>query len=264
MFRRAILSKNRLGQTKYGVEKSPDVLKKYLNPNTIVHSVNQGIDIFDHLNQLYLQNAFMRRERVLNIGGDHSMTIATGAHSLNTYKNMKFVWIDAHPDINTYKTSNSKNYHGMPLGYLSGLCNHPNLTFVQKRLPLKNILYIGIRDLDQHEAVIIKEKKISYITPEQCRNVNKVLKKIGDFIGNDPVHLSFDVDSVDPIDVECTGTPVKEGLSKETAKIIVNEILTSYDVRNMDITELNLQCSNKYGQKKSLDNILYICESVFK
>ena len=155
MFRRAILSKNKFGQMKSGVEKTPDILKEYLHPHTEVYSVSQCGNLFEHLNELYLKNKSINKDKVVNLGGDHSMTIATGAHSLNNYSNPKFIWIDAHPDINTFTSSETKNFHGMPLAYLCGLFKHQELQFLHNYLPFENILYIGIRDIDSFESKII-------------------------------------------------------------------------------------------------------------
>lgn len=263
MFRRAILSKNRFGQMKKGVEKTPDILKEYLHPHTEVYSVSQCNDLFEHLNKLYNKNMSMKQNRIVNIGGDHSMTIATGAHSLNTYKNAKFIWVDAHPDINTYESSESKNFHGMPLSYLCGLCAHPQLDFISNYLPFENILYIGIRDIDAFESQTIRDKNIAYITPADCGDIKAVLNKINTFINGEPVHLSFDVDSLDPIHVKSTGTPVSNGLTKKTTKTIISEILNKHNVVNVDITELNLSCGSSVEQKVSLKNVLDVCEPIF-
>ena len=97
------------------------------------------------------------QNKKINIGGDHSMAIATVADSLNRVPpgKLKVIWFDAHPDINTYKSSISKNYHGMPLGYLTGLCKSHYFPFITNYLNFENLLYIGIRDIDEYEKKII-------------------------------------------------------------------------------------------------------------
>ena len=64
----------------------------------------------------------------MNIGGDHSMSIASCAYTLNYYKKSKILWFDAHADINSYERSSTKNIHGMPLHFLSQ-CNKNNEQF---------------------------------------------------------------------------------------------------------------------------------------
>ena len=97
--------------------------------------------MINNINKLYNQNALIDGRKI-NIGGDHSMSIATVADSLNRYKqdNLKVLWFDAHPDINTYKSSKSKNVHGMPLGYLTGLCKSNNFPFIVNHLNFNNLM----------------------------------------------------------------------------------------------------------------------------
>ena len=128
---RLIYFPHRLGQTKFGVEKTPDYFKRMtLNPFVDVQCSNnlrfKQENLIKNLRNLYTVNSRIGGEKI-NIGGDHSMAIATVADSLNRVKqnDLKLLWFDAHPDINTYNASETKNYHGMPLAYLSGLCTNP-------------------------------------------------------------------------------------------------------------------------------------------
>ena len=82
-----------------------------------------------NLEILYQTNKSISGKRI-NIGGDHSMAIASVADSLQKYNDLKVIWIDAHPDINTRKSSSTQNYHGMPLAFLSGLDVYPELDYL--------------------------------------------------------------------------------------------------------------------------------------
>jgi len=104
----------------------------------------------------------------INIGGHHSMTVATIVESLNrfdTYYTDKFkvVWFGIHPDINTFENSESKNYHGMPLSYFTSLNNNPDFSFIVNKLSFDNLLYVGVHDIDGFEKKIIEDYKIKYI-----------------------------------------------------------------------------------------------------
>ena len=77
------------------------------------------------------------------------MAISTVDSSLNKYKDLKVIWIDAHPDINSFKSSKTKNFHGMPLSFLTGMDYNPKFNFIKNILPIKNILYIGIRKINK-------------------------------------------------------------------------------------------------------------------
>ena len=94
--------------------------------------------------------------------------------------------------------------------------------------------------------------------PQECYEVIK------SFIGNDPFHLSFDVDCLDPSIIPCTGTPVKNGLQLEQTKDIIDKLLDRHNLINMDITELNLEIGSEYQQLSSLNNFLYLFDKHFE
>lgn len=263
MFKHAVLCSHRFGQKKIGVDQTPYILKNYLNPMIKTHEINNPPnDLFKSLRSIYDTNKKIKGKRI-NIGGDHSMTIATGAYSLNEYKNTKFIWVDAHPDINTYESSCSKNFHGMPLGYLTNLNEHSNIPYIKNHLPFPNLLYIGIRDIDPFELNIINENNIQYIPSSICnKNMKSTMCIIQEFAKDSPVHLSFDVDCLDPKYVAATGTPVNNGLELDVTKKLVQYIVHNCDVLNIDICELNLSIGSKEETKRSLHNVLNVWEGI--
>ena len=250
---------HKLGQKKNGVQNS---YKLFKNKGKIVDCKNDGEFLFQNLNNLYLANS-LSKEKNLNIGGDHSMAIATVADSLNKHKNLKVLWIDAHPDINIYEKSTSKNFHGMPLAFLTNLDSNDNLNFIENYLDFNNLLYVGIRDIDSYEEEVIKKYNIKYIKCEEVNsNPEKTLQEIKDFLKDEPYHLSFDVDSLDPCFIPCTGTPVEGGLDLEKTKYILDNLNTK-NLVNMDLTELNLELGNQEEQKKTMENINYLMKKYF-
>ena len=251
---------HKLGQLKNGVQQTPIYFKKILKKKSATikcdNSKKNIKNMANNLHKLYNCNA-MISERKINIGGDHSMAIATVADSLNRYppNKLKVLWFDAHPDINTYKSSISKNYHGMPLAYLTGLCKSNYFPFIVNKLNFNNLMYIGIRDIDDYEKHIINKYNIKYISCTEINNKTyESLHKIQDFIKNDPFHLSFDVDCMDPSIVPCTGTTSEKGINMNIKIILDN--LFNYNIVNMDITEINLNLGNKRDKKKTMINIL--------
>ena len=201
------------------------------------------------VNNLYQENKKINEPKI-NIGGDHSMAISTIADSLNKHKNLKVIWIDAHPDINTYENSVSKNVHGMPLSYLTGLDSSEHFSFIKNKLPFDNLMYIGIRDIDEFEKDIIFKNNIKCLTVDDINNNNdQSIEKILNFINDDPVHLSFDVDGIDPSYIPCTGTDVPNGLNIDSTKNILDNI---NNIVNIDITELNLELGNDNDKFKLL------------
>ena len=85
------------------------------------------------------------------------------------YNDMHVIWIDAHPDIHTYKSTVSGNKHGTPLSVCVGLEKmHWTSRMTLRNLPFANLTYVGIRDIDDFEAKTIAEKKIRHLTPTQA------------------------------------------------------------------------------------------------
>ena len=253
-----------LGQMKNGLQNTPKFMKKYLKGQyfdvSCKNSTNNKVqNLVYNLQNLHYVNSSLQGLKI-NIGGDHSMAIGTVSASLNSVpqNQLKVLWFDAHPDINTYESSGTKNVHGMPLAYLSGLCESKNFPYIKHLLPLNNLMYIGIRDIDPFEKEIIKKYNIPYLTTQDIHlNLNKSTQLIHDFIGNNPVHLSFDVDCLDPSVVPCTGTKVENGLYSENVGSII-DMLSKRNIINIDITELNLDLGTKEEQEKSFYNVFDI------
>lgn len=256
-----ILHPSWLGQKQKGVSLSPYLIKtqfqknqffhNYYKPHTLqyrypqVQYLNSGAkneDLVEDLENLYKVNASINAPRI-NIGGDHSMSIATLAYTLNKYPDAKVLWIDAHPDLNTYEESDSKNVHGMPLSFLSQLDKHYSnkFSFIKNPLCLDNLLYMGIRSIDDYEKEIIKKYNISYI-PSNIANkhTEESICIIKNFVHNSPLHLSLDVDSLSSDIMPCTGTPVEEGIRFVQLQRIIDHISAMENLVNVDIVELNV------------------------
>jgi len=255
MFKNIILFPHKLGQLRVGVQKTPDIVKHFLKNKNIMRVSTRNC-LFKNLENLYNFNQD-HLNPILNIGGDHSMSIATVASSLNKYDNLKVIWFDAHADLNTYSSSQSKNYHGMPLSFLSGLDNDNRFHYIKKKLNFNNLFYIGIRDLDNYENEIINRYNIKYIKVNEINDSYKCINLLDEFIKNDPVHISFDVDCIDISEMTSTGTPVRDGLNVESTKKILN-FLRFKNVINVDITELNLDIGDTNQKFMSLANTLYL------
>jgi arginase len=253
-YKTIILFPHKLGQTKTGVDKAPKYLNKYINHRKHkVKLVKNTGNMFKNILDLYKVNKNTKGKKI-NIGGDHSMAIATIADTLNSHPNAKVVYFDAHADINTYKSSNSKHYHGMPLSFVTGLDKNAHFSFIKNLLPLENLLYIGSRCWDIFEVNEVYKDKIKFLTPDDINDhFEDSLNKIMNFVGDSPVHVSFDVDSIDPKYIPSTGTPVKNGVDLKNAITILDN-LNNTNIVNMDITELNMDLGSKQDGVKSGKN----------
>jgi arginase len=258
MFRNIVLFPHRAGQRRPGVDKTPYFIKSLLHPNSKVIETPVKHDLYTNLYNLYQNNVLIDGPRV-NIGGDHSMSIATVADSIRRYPELKVVWMDAHADINTYNKSVSKNFHGMPLSILTGIESDPSLRFINNYINPKNIIYVGIRDIDPFEQDIISNYKMNVITIDELHDNtnNNAWERISDFIGNDPVHFSFDVDVLDPSVLPSTGTSVEQGLRLDACKNIVDMMIRK-NIVSVDLTELNLTIGHIEERAKSIIHFSYL------
>ena len=260
MYRNIVMFPHRFGQPLYGVDKTPSLLRLFFSKQNNYYNVKCNSNVNNNLLNLYTQVNKISEKKIV-IGGDHSMSIATVADTLNRNPNAKVIWIDAHADINTPDSSISKNLHGMPLAFLTGLTSQKellNYTFIKTQLQFNNLLYIGLRDIDPFEEQIILEKNISVISVNELENdFHGSIAKIEDFISDSEVHVSFDVDSLDPTVIPCTGTTSENGIRLNTARDLMN-ILARKKIINMDITELNLELGDKNQKMESLYNLFFI------
>ena len=185
----------------------------------------------------------------LCIGGDHSMALGTISGIASYCKKRKLrlgvIWIDAHSDMNTDETSPSGNIHGMPLAALLGLgCDElVNFFGFSPKLLSENCALIGIRNIDEAEKLNIKKLKVPIYTMNDIdklgihRIIAKVLKQFRENI--DHIHISFDVDSVDPLVAPGVGTPIPGGLSYREAHLLMETIAECGCMSSLEIAEVN-------------------------
>lgn len=249
---------NSLGQKKPGVESTCRYLRSILGKSDAIVEVT--FNLSKNFTNLYREN-MRAKKSTINIGGDHSMAIATVAASLQKHgSDLKVIWFDAHADINTRTTSPSGNFHGMPLAFLTGLdqdfAMFPFLYAVPE-LKFENILYLGIRDLDAGEKQVLKDKQIKYVKSADINNDPKrAFDIVKAFVGKSPVHLSFDVDGLDPSEMPCTGTTARRGVHVEAIKPILDKIVRRTNLVNMDITEFNLEIGDDKQREISMKNFV--------
>jgi arginase len=257
-FPHVILFPSALGQERKGVEKAPEYLRDFIKKKiTIVEDTG---DLHKNIVNLYMANHDIKGKRI-NVGGDHSMAIATMADTLNRYPNAKVIYFDAHADINTLKSSASKHVHGMPLAFLTGLDKPRDFSFIKNKLPFANLLYIGSRCWDQFEIDEIYKHNVLFMTPEEFNDPKKekdVENSLLNFVGNAPLHISFDVDSIDPKYIPSTGTPVKGGIDLEKAKKVLDLLKKRTNLVNLDITEWNPDLGTKKERQRSEVNTTYL------
>ena len=181
----------------------------------------------------------------LVLGGDQSSSIGTfaGLARLNPARGV--VWMDAHGDFNTTRTTSSGNIHGMALAAILGY-GHPKLTKlggVSPKAVERNTVLIGGRSFDREEAKAISKSKMTVYTMKEIdelgmkKVMSEAIKVAGS--GVEDVHLSFDVDVVDPGEAPGTGTQVRGGITYREAHLAMEMLSDSKKVTSAEFVEVN-------------------------
>ena len=203
----------------------------------------------------------LRVEKILStgkfplvIGGDHSIALGSIAgianYSAAAGKTLGVLWIDAHGDMNTDATSPSGNIHGMPLAASLGL-GASELTEVGGRSPKvlpKNLVMVATRELDEGERLHIKQTGVNVFTMEEIDKHGMawvMMKAIRKLKGLDLIHVSFDLDAVDPSVAPGVGTPVKGGLDYREAHLIMETLNEAGIMKSLEIVEANPILDNR-------------------
>ena len=178
------------------------------------------------------------------LGGDHSIAIGSIFGVLQKKKNLGVIWFDAHGDINTNKTSPSGNIHGMPVSVLMGI-GPEELTSIGNGEFLKreNIVYVGSRDLDPEERKAMKEQGIKVFTMYEIDDmgIKKVMEEAIRIAGEgtDGIHVSFDMDAMDPEIAPGTGTKVPGGMGYRETHYALEMIAKSDKLVSAEFVEVN-------------------------
>ena len=181
----------------------------------------------------------------LTLGGDHGIASGSISAMKKVYPDLKIIWIDAHADANTPDSSPSGNYHGMPVAHLLGwFDNVPGFEWFNPCITKDDIVLIGLRDLDKEERHLLKKNQIKCFTMHDVLKlgINKVVDEAIKYLNKDgdhPIHISFDIDGVDPSIAYGTGTKSRGGLLYREAHYLVREIVSTGCVVGLDMVEIN-------------------------
>jgi arginase len=185
----------------------------------------------------------------LILGGDHSIAAGVASGVANYFRKDKkqigYLWLDAHGDMNTPESSPSGNVHGMPLAAIMGY-GAPELVdlmgFKPKAEP-GNIVIVGARDLDAQERKIVKKSGIHVFTMRDVdeRGMREVMADALKYAMDDTagVAVSLDMDFVDPSDAPGVGTPVRGGVTYREAHLAMEMIADTESMVSLEVVEIN-------------------------
>ena len=204
----------------------------------------------------------------LILGGDHSIGIGSLAGILRARPETGVIWVDAHADLNIPLASESGNMHGMPLGLMMkelipDRSIIPGLEWLEEgsipHLAPDSLVYVGLRDIDKAERNFIRQLGIKTFTMYDIDHLGigrvmdlaleHLLKKNPDR----PLHLSYDIDAVDPLHAPATGTAVRGGLTWREAHFVAEHVVKSGSLASAEIVEVNTTLSDGQGATETVE-----------
>lgn len=208
------------------------------------------VKYLDEISRVVEKTAMIVRDEIkmgnkmVVLGGDHALSIGTiSGASVACEGDLGLIWIDAHGDINTEETSVSGNIHGMPVAAVMGLGHHRLTEVLQPGAKIKseNIIYIGIKDLDQAEIDLMRKENIKVFTimdlmREGIGSLTASLQELQKKVKN--VWVSLDVDSIDSVYAPATPMASPDGLTRREITVITKFIGRTNNVVGMDLVEL--------------------------
>jgi arginase len=183
------------------------------------------------------------------LGGDHSIAAGVAAGVAGFYRKQKrqigYLWLDAHGDMNTPESSPSGNVHGMPLAAIMGFgaAELVDLMGFKPKAEPANIVVVGARDLDAQERKIAKKSGVHVFTMRDIdeRGMREVMSEALKYATDDTggVAVSLDMDFVDPSDAPGVGTPVRGGVTYREAHLAMEMIADSEAMVSLEVVEIN-------------------------
>ena len=219
--------------------------------------VSAPVDGYRHLTEVVAWNraVYEASERVLAagrmpilLGGDHCLAIgsiaAVAAHCRRTGRKLRVLWLDAHADFNTREITPSGNIHGMPVACLCGMGPAPlvGMSGQTPDLTADQIRQIGIRSVDQGEKRLVKEHGLDIYDMRYIdeRGMRRTMEAALEGVDADThLHVSFDVDMLDPAIAPGTGTRVPGGVNYREAQLIMEMVADTGRMGSLDVVEVN-------------------------
>lgn len=248
-----------------GAKYGPEILEKNIdkiNINNIINVYSTNIkkeldksNLKKNLSEINIFNSKLYNETLntlndnffpLILGGDHSIAIGSALASIKKYNNLGIIWFDAHGDFNTFATTPSGNIHGLPFAALCNyeknyLCDFHDGNFFNPQ----NAVLVGGRDIDiPGEFDNLKKAGVTIFTTQDIKQygTHNIYKKAFEIASKNTngIHVSFDIDVIDPNIAPGVSVPAKDGINFEEAASFVDYIIKNKStVKSIDLVEFN-------------------------
>ena len=237
-------------------------IKKELDKNNLKKNLNE-INIFNQKLYTEVLNSLNNNNFPLTLGGDHSIAIASALASIKKYNNLGIIWFDAHGDFHTFKSTISGNIHGLPF---AAICNYEKKDLADFHngnfYNPKNAVLVGGRDIDKPgEINNLKNAGVTIFTTEDIRNlgIDYVYNKAFEIASNgtNGVHVSYDLDVIDPNIAPGVSIPAVDGINLEEAYSFADYMIKNKEkIKSIDLVELNPLRDIDKKTEKIANNIL--------
>ncbi|SFA78580.1 arginase [Poseidonocella pacifica] len=181
------------------------------------------------------------------LGGDHALSLGTAtgvaAHAKTEGRPQFILWLDAHADFHTPATTESGNLHGTPLAYLTGQPGFDGFPPVPAPVPMANVCLLGLRSVDAAERAALQQSEVRYHDMRQIDELG-IAAPLRAFLNdvaaaNGALHVSLDVDFLDPAVAPAVGTTVPGGATLREAHLVMEILHDSGLMTSLDLVELN-------------------------
>lgn len=213
--------------------------------NPLVHKLAENVGWTHTLLEAAQDTA--KRGMPIFLGGDHALAAGTvagmAAHAQTQGRPFFALWLDAHSDIHTPETTDSGNLHGTPVGYVTGRDGFDAFPPLPAKVETRNICMIGLRSVDAAEHAILSAADVELVDMRRIdeEGISAPLKAFLNRVAavNGMLHVSLDVDFLDPSIAPAVGTTVPGGATVREGHLVM-EILSDSDlVTSLDLVELN-------------------------
>jgi arginase len=215
-------------------------------PNQAVHHLNETRAWTKALGKACF-DALSNGTMPIFMGGDHSLALGTGfgaaRHAQSVGRPLFLLWLDAHSDFHTLNTTRSGNLHGTPVAYLAGRSGFDGFSPFPAPIPAENICLFGIRSVDPAEHLALLDHDIT-INDMRVLDERGIVAPLREFLTlvqaqNGLLHVSLDVDFLDPSFAPAVGTTVPGGATLREAHLVMELLHESALVTSLDLVELN-------------------------
>ena len=179
------------------------------------------------------------------IGGDHSVAVASALASIKAHNDIGIIWIDSHPDYNTFETTMTGNIHGLPLAAITGYKNHELRYFHDgNTINQSNTVIVGARSIDEREKDNLRYSNVTVFTTQDIKEkgIETVMDEAFKIAGakTNGIHISYDLDVIDPLIAPGVSVAEYDGITEEEAMKINEYIIKNIEqVVSYDLVEFN-------------------------